>query len=237
VSDQTVDPSLTLSERIAALEELVAQPGSGGRLLEEVRALRAVLVRYETERLSLHRELATREEETHSLRDALGQARRRSAEAASLYIAVHRLHSTLDRGQVLQALEEILASLVGCEELAIFERRGSEAALMPVATTGLPAGCVTALRPPSGIVEHVLASGQVWIGDGSGAELFGYPLTACVPLDVDGEMTGVIVLFRLLAHKTALEPADIEMLEVLSKHAGTALYATRATRRLPGGVS
>ena len=232
-----MDPTVTIGERLATLEELATQQVDTVRLLQEVRALRAVLVRYEKERLSLHGELATREAEMHSLRDALGQARRRSAEAASLYIAVHRLHSTLDRGQVLQALEEILASLVGCEQLAVCERRGSEATLMPVATTGLPPGRVTPLRPPTGVVERVLSSGQVWIGDGSGADLFGYTLTACVPLNVDGEITGVIVLFGLLAHKVALEPADIELLEVLSQHAGTALYATRAPRRLPGDRS
>jgi hypothetical protein len=231
-----VDPSLTLSERISVLEELAAQPASGDRLLEEVRALRAVLVRYETERLSLHRELATREEETHSLRDALGQARLRSAEAASLYIAVHRLHSTLDRGQVLQALEEILASLIGCEEVAVYERRGASM-LMPVVTVGLPPGAASPMREPTDVVEHVLCTGELWIGDGSGASLLGRAITACIPLKVDGEITGMIVLFRLLAHKAALEPGDIELLEVLSQHAGTALYATRAPRRLPGGRS
>jgi hypothetical protein len=229
-----MDPSLTLSERISALEELAAQPASGERLVEEVRALRAVLVRYETERLSLHRELAGREEEAHSLRDALGQARLRSAEAASLYIAVHRLHATLDRGQVLQALEEILASLVGCEEMAVFERRGASM-LMPVVTVGLPPGSVVPLREPTDVVEHVLCTGELWIGDGSGASLLGRAITACIPLRVDGEITGIIVLFRLLAHKAALEPADIELLEVLGVHAGIALYATRAPHRSSGG--
>jgi hypothetical protein len=236
VNDQMLDPSLTLSERIAVLEELAAQPGSGDRLLEEVRALRAVLVRYETERLSLHRELAGREEEAHSLRDALGQARLRGAETASLYIAVHRLHSTLDRGQVLQALEEIVASLVGCEEMAIFERRGASV-LMPVVTVGLPPGSAVPLREPTDVVEQVLCTGELWIGDGSRASLIGRAITACVPLKVDGEITGIIVLFRLLAHKPALEPADIELLEVLGVHAGTALYATRAPRRPQGGRS
>ena len=62
-------------------------------------------------------------------------------------------------------------------------------------------------------------------------------VTACIPLNVDGEITGIIVLFRLLSHKVALEPADIELLEVLSQHVGTALYATRAPRRLRGARS
>ena len=199
--------------------------------------LQARIALCEAERLSLFRDLGAREAELHSLRDALGQARNRSAEAASLFIAVHRLHSTLDRSQVLQALEEIVASLVGCEEMAVFERQGADAALMPVATVGLAPGTVTPLRAPTGLLQQVLKSGQTWIGDGSGAAIFGQPVTACVPLNVDGEITGVLVLFRLLSHKMALEPADIELLDVLSQHVGTALYATRAPRRLLGDRS
>ena len=233
MTDHTLDPTIPLAECLAALEELAAREGSA-RLKSELAALHAVLVRHETERLSLHRELATREEETHTLREALAQARRRSAEAASLYVAVHRLHSTLDRGQVLLALEEILASLVGCEETAVFERRGGDEVLMPVLSTGLPTGSVVPLQKAPGVVGEVLLTGRVWIGDGTGAQLFGQPLTACVPLNVDGEITGVIALFRLLSHKVALEPADIELLDVLSLHAGTALYATRSLRRPRG---
>jgi K+-sensing histidine kinase KdpD len=231
-----VDPSMTLSERLSALEELALDHPGGSRFLEEVRALRAVVVRYEKERLSLHGEMAAREEDVHALRDALAQARRRSAEAASLYVAVHRLHSTLHRGQVLQALEEILASLVGCEEMVVYERRGASA-LLPVATVGLPPGTAVPLREATDVVEQVLCTGDMWIGDGSGALLLGRPVTACIPLNVDGEITGIIVLFRLLSHKVALEPADIELLEVLSQHVGTALYATRAPGRVRGARS
>jgi hypothetical protein len=236
MSNHTLDPMRSLAARLRDLELLASEQSAMPALTAEVRALRSEIARYEAERLSLHGEMAARDEEVRGLREALGLARRRSAEAAGLYVATHRLHATLDRAQVLQALEEIVASLIGCEELAVFEFLGEAPILMPVATTGLPPGSVTPIRPATGLVAEVLASGRVWTGLGTEHELFGRPVTACVPLNVDGEITGIIVLFRLLAHKAGLEPADVELLDVLSLHAGTALYVTRARRRSPGAA-
>jgi hypothetical protein len=237
MSDQALDdPARSLAEHLVDLELLALQQPTMPALATEVRALRSEIARYETDRHALYGELATRDEEVRGLREALGLARRRSAEAASLYIATHRLHATLDRAQVLQALEEILASLIGCEEMVVFELLGETPILVPVATTGLPPSSVTAIRPPAGVVAQVLASGRVWTQEGTKHELFGRPITACVPLSVDGEITGAIVLFRLLTHKAALEPADLELLEVLSVHAGTALYVTRVRRRSLGAA-
>src|SRR5262249_52147254 len=58
---------------------------------------------------------------------------------ARLYVASCRLHGTLDRAQVLDAIEEIIVNLIGSEELAIFELTADGLALSLVACRGIEA--------------------------------------------------------------------------------------------------
>ena len=48
---------------------------------------------------------------------------------------------------------------------------------------------------------------------------------------VGDRVVGGIVVYRLLAHKPALDAADIELLELLGTHAATALYCSELTSR------
>ena len=82
------------------------------------------------------------------------------------------------------------------------------------------------------MIGQVAITGENWVaGDEPWIDHAGRPVTACVPLRVDGEITGVLTLYRLLDHKGRLESSDVELLEMLSTHAGTALFATRLRMR------
>jgi hypothetical protein len=52
-------------------------------------------------------------------------------------------------------------------------------------------------------------------------------LTACIPLILEGRVTGVIAIFGLLSHKAALEAVDCEIFDLLARQASMALYCTR----------
>lgn len=232
--ESVMDTKLTLTDRLERVERLAAEEPDSNSLRDELRSLRDDVVRYETERHGLHQEMAARDTEARRLTETVAQARRRNADVASLYVATHRLHSTLDRGHVLQAIEEIVASLLGCEEMAIFEIVGDPPVLAPVSTAGLRPGSIGTIKLGDGVLGRVTETGQMWIGDAAEHELAGRPVTACVPLKVDGEVTGALVLFRLLDHKGTLDSQDLELLDVISVHAGTALYATRLRQREAG---
>ncbi len=60
-------------------------------------------------------------------------------------------------------------------------------------------------------------------------------LTACIPLRVDGKVTGAIALFRLLSHKPGLEEADHELFDLLGTQAATALYCAELHARAAQG--
>jgi hypothetical protein len=229
----TLDDTLALAEALERIDRLSAElPAGRDPLRGELQALRDRLVPHVESAAVLHGELASRELELKRLEEALAEARRRGAETASHYVAMHRLHGTLDRGQVLLALEEIVASLLGCEEMAVFELIGTPPVLMPVLTAGIAPSIRDAIRPGVGMIGQVVVSGVAWIAEGEAwPDHDGRPLTACVPLKVDGAVTGVLALYRLLEHKGRLLPADLELLDILGTHAGTALCATRLRMR------
>jgi hypothetical protein len=140
-----------------------------------------------------------------------------SGNLANLYVASYQLHMSVDRSVVLNAIQEIVINLIGSEQLAIYEC-DENADYTLAASFGFDHGQVyTQLSGDSAAAE--LNLGRIFV-DGVDAP----PLTACVPLQIDGRVVGAIVVFRLLEHKAALEQVDHELFDLLAVHASTALY-------------
>jgi GAF domain-containing protein len=167
-------------------------------------------------------------EEIRRLGDEMSLAQRQKAEIARELVVIERLHASLDRGQVLLAVEEILAALLGCEEFALLARTGGAPQL--VHSVGLNALSARLLTPS--VVQRVLA-GEAWIAEDRGAsDRFEPRLTACVPLMVEGRVTGALLLFRLLGHKLRLEDSDLVLLDRIGQHLGTALRCAQPSTGL-----
>ena len=144
-----------------------------------------------------------------------------------LCAALQQLHGTLHRDEVLTALMEIIAGLIGSETLAVFERR-SDGAFELIASTGIDADgyrSVSAAAP----LGRFLASGERYLAGDANAHAPDVPVAAAVPLGVDGRVTGGLVLFSLLAQKRGFDLVDHELIDLLSTHAAVALHATRET--------
>ena len=217
-------PALTPLERLQSIAALpAAQPLRG-----DLGALLADLVQQEVDLCALRSDLEAAQAEAARLQEAAARARRRASESASLFVATHRLHVSLDRGQVLRALHEIVVSLLGCEQMALFELGAAPPALVPVSLHGLAPGSLENVRVGEGTIGRAAATGQLWTAapDEERRER-GLRLSACVPLKVDGEVTGVLALFALLPHRGPLGPDDTELLLLLGTHAATALFASR----------
>jgi hypothetical protein len=165
-----------------------------------------------------------------------------NADLASLYVATQRLHATLQRDEVVGAIHEILVNLIGCEEFAIYDASPDGVVLSPVSWSGVDRDYVCALCLERGVVDDVASSGAAFMADelprarGPRGEL---PISACIALTLEGRLTGIIVLFRMLGQKARLEPVDRELIGLLATHAASALYLSRAyakdmpTRRPP----
>lgn len=138
-----------------------------------------------------------------------------NANLANLYVASHQLHGTLDRGAILEALQEIVVNLIGSEEFAICEISGEE--LTVAASVGVDAASISWNMPR---VRHAAETRELSIVPDRAP---GEPLV-CLPLQVDGRLVGMVVILGLLVHKPALEPLDHELFDLIATHASTALY-------------
>lgn len=207
------------------------------KLIAETEQLRTSLAQAESEltlaRQELHavrEELAQRRTAESDLQSSLARIRTESEEwmaqyaaleanninLANLYVASYQLHGTLRRDAVLSTLQEIIVNLVGSEEFAICEVQ--DARLDVLASVGLDGRVIDRTRPS---IEEALHSGELRISeDGSGEPL------VLLPLRLDGQVIGMVVIFGLLPHKPQLEPLDHELFELLATHAATALYCS-----------
>lgn len=219
-------------------------------LFEQNERLKSLVASLEEKHTLISEELSSLREERDALRaergklkhvldEALAQNRRdieRSAlveqqctSLANLYVATFKLHGSLEREEVLAAISEIVVNLVGCENFGVFERAGARLALIgefpshPCPVRELPAD--------AGFVADVFNTSGPWIAGRDAAPSSPVPddVTAVIPLRLRSELTGAIVLFNLLPQKGgSFGDVDLELMDLLTAHAATALFASRA---------
>jgi hypothetical protein len=203
-------------------------------LEDEVSRLRAELDRQHADSRQLQIQV---EQVSHANQDALDRyhtVAAQNASLANLYVATYQLHEAVDRETVLSAMREVIANLIGCEEVAIFEVDGPVLRLTTAFGIEGPREPIPLGR---GAIGGAAASGAIFVAapekpDPRSPEE--HDLSACVPLKVDRQVIGAVALFRLLPQKyegfTAL---DWELLNLLATHGATALYCTQlhATRK------
>jgi len=127
--------------------------------------------------------------------EQLAAAEQRIGHLAKLQAAVRELHEAAMPADVLTTIKEIVANLIGCEEMGIYARR--------------PDGGLTLLDGIGVDADH----------EGTEATAI-----VSIPLHLNQRVVGLIALFKLLPQKAGIEPVDQELFEVLSTHAARALH-------------
>lgn len=182
--------------------------------------------------IALERHIAELEAAHIQLTERALGAEQKLARAAQLYAAVSELHEATETADVVTVVKEIVANLVGCEEMGVYEVWP----LGPVCTymdgIGIDADRFATLPPSHPLVQQALATGQLVIpADPTEESCLGRPVAAIIPLK-DGEtVCGVVVLFTLLRQKPVLERDDTGLLESMARHAGRALINARLRER------
>jgi GAF domain-containing protein len=149
---------------------------------------------------------------------------------ARLYVASCRLHATLDRHEVIAAIQEILTTFVQAKEAGLFEIDSGKQSLELVASFGLEGDDCRSIPLRAGLIGLTAFTGEALLVDPaqvSGATGLESRLTACVPLKLGGIVTGVIAIFGLLPPKSRIEGFDLELFRLLATQAAVALYCTR----------
>jgi hypothetical protein len=211
-----------------------------GRANEDTARLIREVVR-ENEKLNqrieaLQRQLSEAEGESRSFAQQFAEVEERNMNLANLYVSSYQLHGTLDRGAVLDSIKEILINLIGCEELAVFELSEDQTSLDLVTSFGIDEEQYRRISVSDHVLGKLVCTGGTYIGGAAASPEETASVTACLPLKLDGRVTGAIVLFSLLPHKPGLRELDFELFDLLGTHAATALYCTGLHGRVLAGA-
>jgi hypothetical protein len=220
-SRQITHELLAENEKLRAMVSSLQDEKLG--LDSQLRLLQSEVDRHQTERTHLQQQLADIHEESLKIFERYTEIEMQSANLANLYVASYRLHATLDRREAIAVIEEIIINLVGCEELAIFELSADGSALSLASSFGINADDYRMVAMGEGLIGQTAQSGEMRIVAPEEASRF-ESLTACVPLKVEGKVTGMVAIFRLLPQKSGLEAVDLELFDLLATHAAKSLY-------------
>ena len=167
--------------------------------------------------------------ENQRLTDRCLAAEQQVGDLAALYAAVNTLHAATSPAAVAAAVSEIVANLLGSEELALFESDARHGLIRLVAVCGVSPSRFDTVEIGTGIIGTVADTGRPFVRQAGGAGEAGSDasITACLPLRIGTSVAGVLAIFRLLPHKGTLEDGDRHLLEVLSAHVAPALLFAR----------
>jgi hypothetical protein len=144
-----------------------------------------------------------------------------------VYVSGQRLQEATRREDVVAAIEEIVANILGSEEVAVFVLDEASRALRLVGASGVDVRRLATVRLGQGIIGAAAERGERWVKGGGApparAAAYEAGLTACVPLRFGEKVTGAVAIFRLLPQKSSFEPGDEDVLALLETAAATAL--------------
>jgi regulator of replication initiation timing len=219
---------------------LVSMAQENERLRSESTRVRVEIEQVAENARRLKEVLSLVEAENRRFSSRYVEVEQENSNLANLYVASYRLHGTVERREILEVIQEIVANLIGSEEMAVFELSADGAALSLLTSFGIDPGRFRSLALGTGIIGRAAVTGETYLaGDVVSEEVAATDtdLTACVPLKVGGRVMGALTLFRLLPQKPGIEPLDRELFELLATHAGTALYCSGLEARLAASVA
>jgi hypothetical protein len=165
--------------------------------------------------------LSTSRADAARLGQRLAEIEQSYSALVSLFVANSQLHSTLDYVDVVRAINEILQNLIGASSFALYLFDVSKNEVVRIRSHGCDADDLALCDT---LANRVVASGELYVTDADPGT--GGP-AAAIPLKIGDDTMGTIVLHRLLGHKGAIGPDDLQILDVLGKSASMALYGAK----------
>lgn len=176
----------------------------------------------------LERRLATAESDVKELASRLVDSEHQGGRLMNLYVATYQLHATLDPAEVQATIAEIAINLLGAHQFVLLLRRdeeggGYEIALLEGMYDGvLPLYDGESYQGGDPMVDLTLRDGVLRLGPTAESQAL-----AAVPLRVQNDIVGALVVLKLLDHKPILRAEDRDLLDLLSAHAASAMFAAR----------
>lgn len=160
------------------------------------------------------------------------------ANFANLYVATSQLHSARSVRNVLRALKELLAQLLGAAAFAVYFVSDDGGELVAIATEGVEPAEVARIPAKKGPIGRVFTTGDLAFDQNRDvSKLSIEDPVALIPLHLDGRVHGVIAIFGTLPQKTEFVSIDRELFKLLGAQVAPALVNARlftdAGRKVP----
>lgn len=151
-----------------------------------------------------------------------------NAQLASLYVASHQLHSTLDLRSIVRQLKELLAQFVGARAFAVYLVDDEKKQIVPICSEGVITSELkrVALDKNSALGRAVESSAAEWVEGDATRGTIEAP-AATIPMLLHGRSIGVIAVFATFEQKPGFVDVDFELFKLLGAHAASALVASR----------
>lgn len=180
----------------------------------------------------LARRLDAAEQDRRELALRLVEADRRTERLMTLYVATYHLHSHQDPREVESAIAEIAVDLLGASRFVLLLRDRDRFRVSLTRPEGVAPEEIDPLfaggeyRGGEPLMDAALADGSLRLAGDEPAAQRGRVLAA-VPLNVEQEVYGMLVILDLLEQKRGLTLDDRDLLDLLAAHAASALLAAR----------
>ena len=141
-----------------------------------------------------------------------------------------RRTQSLEQGDAFEAIAEIIANLIGCEEVAMFDYHPGEQSFSLAWWSGVDAAAMQPFFCGAGMFGRAVELGvSLYRERQPETSLLPHEknLTACIILKSSGEVVGVVALFGLLPQKNQLEWADFELVKFLETYGAVAIKFQR----------
>jgi hypothetical protein len=225
LTDELVSENRKLRDQIADLETENAALKTQLASDEAIRDLLRKIEQLEREKARLLSTVHRQEEITHRVTEIEAELE----SFANLYVASFQLHTSLRVRSVVRHVRELLEQLVGARSLAIYFIDEVARRLSPISSYGVDIATLPAIplhdAPPGDVaaatIEKAYLTGLPHVAEG---EVMTAP-AACIPLQLEDRVVGVVAIYTLLAQKKQFITVDRELFKLVGAHAGGALVA------------
>lgn len=165
--------------------------------------------------------------ETHRHKTRYETIEEENEKLANLFVASYQLHSTMDLDEAVQIVTEILLNFVGAGRFALLMREGEM--LEPVASYGITIERISPVSIKEEWVKRMVTPGKPYVASEKlrPNKVNESEPMACLPLSIDGMITGALVIYSFLQQKVSVSPIDMELFNLLSEHTAVVLEGAR----------
>lgn len=239
LSEEVVRDYELVEQRLRELEQENAALRAKVETDDAIRELLRKIELLEQEKADLVSRYRTVEALSTKVTERVHEVETEFSNLASLFVASNQIHSSLSPRSVTRRIKEVLAQIVGAERYSMYLINPEGTELVPIASEGVPGANLVPVRLDSNRIGMSFLNGSAFIDEESDPSkgTFDKP-AAILPLSVDEQVVGVIVIFSTLSQKEHFETVDFELFRLLGQHAaaalvGASLFAS-AGRKMPG---